>query len=134
MSAKRALNDKLQGSVAAYFKTGEYLAKLQAKTWLSRALSPSFSSVLARRVWCPRDWHCCRCMRRTHAASWFFQSRVALSTSVPALRSLAVRSQSRTTSSLHVGVARRLRQLVLAHRVCSCQHTNQISGISNCEN
>ena len=84
--------------------------------------------VLARRVWCPRDWHCCRCMRRTHAASWFFQSRVALSTSVRALRSLAVRSQSRTTSSLHVGVARRLRQLVLAHRVCSCQNTNQTSA------
>ena len=32
-------------------KIGEYLAKLQAKTWLSRALSPSFSSVgQARKV------------------------------------------------------------------------------------
>ena len=62
MSAKEAINDKLQGSVAAYlrcggvvnnqirkglllsltvkkkFKIGEYLTKLQAKTWLSRAL------------------------------------------------------------------------------------------------
>jgi len=28
-------------------KTGEYLAKLQARTWLLRALSPSFSSSLA---------------------------------------------------------------------------------------
>ena len=55
MSAKQAINDKLQGSVATYFrcggvvnnqikkglflseskknKIGEYLAKLQAKTW-----------------------------------------------------------------------------------------------------
>ena len=62
MSAKQAINDKLQGSVAAYlrcggvvnneikkglllslwvkiiFKIGEYLAKLRAGTWLSRAL------------------------------------------------------------------------------------------------
>ena len=65
----QAINDKLQGSVAAYircgwvvnnqikkclllslsvnncFKVGEYLAKLQAWTWLSHALSSSFSSV-----------------------------------------------------------------------------------------
>ena len=76
MSAKQAINDKLQGSVAAYLrcsrvvnnqikkglllslrvkkiKIGEYLAKLQAKTWLSRALSSSFISVLARRASCP---------------------------------------------------------------------------------
>jgi len=32
------------------FQTGKYLAKLQARTWLSRALSPSFSRVLARRT------------------------------------------------------------------------------------
>ena len=61
MAAKQAINDKLQSSVAAclrcggglitkfkkglllslsdfFFKIGEYLAKLQAKTWLSRAL------------------------------------------------------------------------------------------------
>jgi len=31
-------------------KIGEYLAKLQARTWLTRALSSSFSSVLARRT------------------------------------------------------------------------------------
>jgi len=60
---------KLQGSVATYlacggvvdsqskkglllslsvknFKIGEYLAKLQARTWLSHALSSSFRSVL----------------------------------------------------------------------------------------
>ena len=71
MPAEQAINDKLQGSVAAYLrcsrvvnnqikkglllslrvkkiKIGEYLAKLQAKTWLSRALSSSFISVLAR--------------------------------------------------------------------------------------
>ena len=77
VSAKQALNDKLQGSVAAYLRCGgvvnhqlkrgllpslwvkknligEYLAKLPAKTWLSRALSSSFSSTLyvgqARKV------------------------------------------------------------------------------------
>ena len=56
--AKQAINDKLQGSVATYFrygevvnkyieksrrvekkfKIGEYLAKLQARAWLSHAL------------------------------------------------------------------------------------------------
>jgi len=73
MPAKQAINDNLQGSAARYsrcggdfnshikedlllslwvkktFKIGEYLAKLQARTWLSRVLSPSFSSVLAKR-------------------------------------------------------------------------------------
>ena len=68
MSAKQAINDKLQGNEATYlrcgevvnnqikkwlllslwlkknFKIGEYLAKLQTRTWLFRALSPSFSS------------------------------------------------------------------------------------------
>ena len=62
MSPKQATNNKLQGSVATYFrcggvvnnqikkglllslsekkiKIGEYLAKLQPRTWLSRALS-----------------------------------------------------------------------------------------------
>ena len=66
-------NDKLQGSVATYsrcgrvvnnqikkglllslseniFKIGEYLAKLKARTWLSGAVSPSFSSVLVKRT------------------------------------------------------------------------------------
>ena len=73
MSAKQAINDKLQGSVATYLmcggvvsnhikkglllsltvkkiKIGEYLAKLQARTWLFRALSSSFSSALAKRT------------------------------------------------------------------------------------
>jgi len=78
VSAKQGINDKLQGSVAAYlrcggvlnnqikkglllslenekyFKIGEYLAKLQAKTLLSRAFSLSFSGVLARRAKCMR--------------------------------------------------------------------------------
>jgi len=65
MSAKQAINDKLQGNVATYlrcggvvnkqiqkglllglwliFLNGEYLAKLQARTWLSRTLSPSLA-------------------------------------------------------------------------------------------
>ena len=70
MSAKQAI-DKLQGSVATHLrsgavvnnliktglslslrvkkklKIGEYLAKLQVRTWLFHALSPSFSSQLA---------------------------------------------------------------------------------------
>ena len=74
MSAKQAINDKLQGNVATYlrrggvvnnqikkglllsrsvkycFLIGKYWAKLQARTRLSRALSSSFSSVLARRA------------------------------------------------------------------------------------
>jgi len=73
MSAKQAINDKLQDSVAAYLRRGGVVnnqikkglllslkikklksvniwQKLQAKTWLSRALSSSFSSVLARRA------------------------------------------------------------------------------------
>jgi len=71
----------------------------------------------------PREyWHCCRCMRRTHAASWFFQSRVALSTSVPALRSLAVRSQSRTTSSLHVRAS---------HAACVSLFLRTASAVAN---
>ena len=71
LSAKQAINDKLQGSVAMYLrcgwvvnnqirkglllslrvkkiKIGEYLAKLQARTRLSCVLSPSFSSMLAK--------------------------------------------------------------------------------------
>ena len=77
-----AINDKLQGSVATYlrcgcivnnqirkslllslsvkfFQIGEYLAKLQARTWLSHALSSSFSSVLARRAKCMRQPRSC---------------------------------------------------------------------------
>ena len=78
MSAKQAINDKLQGSVVAHLRCGRVvndqikkslllslrvkkklksvntLAKLLARTWLSRALSPSFSSVLAKRAKCTR--------------------------------------------------------------------------------
>ena len=68
MPAKQAINDKLQGSVDTYLRCGgvvnnqvrrfiaesvseiflisKYLAKLQARTWLPRALASSFSSVL----------------------------------------------------------------------------------------
>ena len=77
MSAKQAINDKLQCSVATCLrcggvvddqiekglllslrvkkiKIGEYLAKLQARAWLSRAVSSSFSmsSVSARQAEC----------------------------------------------------------------------------------
>ena len=34
---------------------GEYFAKLPARTWLSRALSSSFSNVVARRTKCARQ-------------------------------------------------------------------------------
>jgi len=40
-------------------KSGEYLAKLQAKKVVSRALSSSFSSVLARRTKCTRQPRSC---------------------------------------------------------------------------
>ena len=70
---EQEINDKLQGSVATYLRfswvddnqikkglllslsvtislIGAYLTKLQARAlWLCRALSSSFSSVLARR-------------------------------------------------------------------------------------
>ena len=39
-----------ESAIENIFKISDYLAKLQARTWLSRALSPSFSSVLAKRV------------------------------------------------------------------------------------
>jgi len=70
--------DKLQGSVTTYLrcgggfnnqikkgllmnlsvknnKIGEYLAKIPARTWLSRALSSFFSSVMAKRTQCTRQ-------------------------------------------------------------------------------
>ena len=70
---KQAIKDKLQGSVATHLRCGgvvnkhtkkrftaesvseffyisEYLAKLQARTSSFRALSSSFSSVVARRT------------------------------------------------------------------------------------
>ena len=79
---KQAINDKLQNSVATYLrcvgvvnnqikkglllslsvkknKIGEYLAKLQARTWLFRALSSSFSSMLARRTNYTREPRSC---------------------------------------------------------------------------
>ena len=64
MSAKQVINDKLEDSVATrcsgvvksvcekLFKIGEYLAKLQAGTWLSSARSSSSSSVVARHTKC----------------------------------------------------------------------------------
>jgi len=71
---KQAINDKLQGIVVTYLRCdrvvtkqikkglllsllvkfffGRYFVKLQARKWLSRALSSSFSSVVARRTKC----------------------------------------------------------------------------------
>jgi len=73
MSGKQAINDKLQGSVATYlssggvvnnqirkcllqslsvkksFKIGEYLAKLLARAWLSRALCAPGQHTAKRR-------------------------------------------------------------------------------------
>ena len=78
MSAKQAINDKLQGSVATclrcggvvsnqinkglllslsdnFFELMNILVNLQARTWLFGALSPSFISVLAKRTKCSRQ-------------------------------------------------------------------------------
>ena len=90
MSAKHAIDDKLQGSVDTYLRRGGvvnnqikkgYLLslwvkkitvniwqKLQARTWLSRALSPSFSSVLARRAKCTRQSEVLRRHNKTEEA------------------------------------------------------------------
>ena len=82
MSAKQALNDKLQGSVAAYlrcggvvnnqikkglllsvwvksFLIGEYLAKLQARAWLSHALCAPGQLTAKRRRKCTRQSRSC---------------------------------------------------------------------------
>jgi len=42
-----------------FFLIGDYLAKLQARTWLFCALSPSFSNVLAKHTKCMRQSHSC---------------------------------------------------------------------------
>ena len=52
------------------FWIGEYLTNLQARTWLSRGLSSSFSSVLARRTECTRQP---RFFAR-YSPNWFFFS------------------------------------------------------------
>jgi len=72
MSAKQAINDKLQGSVATYLKCGgvvnhqiktglllsvqvktikigQYMAKLQARAWLSHALCAPGQHTAERR-------------------------------------------------------------------------------------
>ena len=75
MSAKQAINDKLQDSVATYLrcdgvvnnqiKKGLLLSLWVKKImWLSRALSSSFSSVLAR---------CAKCMRQSRSCLWLCQ-------------------------------------------------------------
>jgi len=76
MSAEQAINDKLQGSVATclrcggvdrneirrgecvseeIFKIGEYLAKSQARAWLSRALCAPGQHTAKRRRKCTRQ-------------------------------------------------------------------------------
>jgi len=82
MSAKQAINDKLQGSVATYLrcggvvdnqikkgsvltvwvnflKIGEYLAKLQARAWLSHALCAPGQHTAKRRRKCTRQSRFC---------------------------------------------------------------------------
>ena len=63
MSAKQAINDKLQDCVATYNKKGlqveknkigEYLAKLQARAWLSHALCTPGQHTAKRRRKCTR--------------------------------------------------------------------------------
>ena len=77
-----AINDKLQGSVATYlrcgcivnnqirkslllsqsvkfFQIGEYLAKLQARAWLSHALCAPGQHTAERRRKCTRQSHSC---------------------------------------------------------------------------
>ena len=101
MSAKQAINDKLQRSVATYlrcggvdtnqikkrlllspwvnfFLNGEHLAKLQARTWLFRALFPSFSSVLAKHT-SARDNHilACNFAKYSPILNFFFTHRLS---------------------------------------------------------
>ena len=82
LSAKQALNNKLQGSVATYlrcgrvvnnqildrftaecvsefFLIGEYLAKLQARAWLSYALCAPGQHTAKRRRKCTIQSRCC---------------------------------------------------------------------------
>jgi len=82
LPAKQAINDKLQGSVATYLrcggvvnnqmkkgycwvwewkksKIGEYLAKLQARAWLSHALCKSGQHTAKRRRKCVRQSRSC---------------------------------------------------------------------------
>jgi len=85
-SAKHAINDKLQGSVATYlrrgqvvnnqikkgfesvseenFKISEYFAKLQARTWLFRALCTLANTLLKDGV-SARDNHVHACNKYT---------------------------------------------------------------------
>ena len=69
LMSKQAISDKLQGSVAtylrcggvvkklrkAYFLIGEYLAKLQARVWLSHALCAPGQHTANRRRKCTRQ-------------------------------------------------------------------------------
>jgi len=82
MSAKQAINDKLQSSVAAYlryggvvdnqinkglllsvrvkmFLNGEYLANLQARAWLSYAHFAPGQHIAKRRRKCTRQSRFC---------------------------------------------------------------------------
>ena len=82
MSAKQAINDKLQGSVATYlscggvvnnqikkglllslwvkiFLIGKYLAKLQARMWLSHALCVLGQHIAKRRRKCTKQSRSC---------------------------------------------------------------------------
>jgi len=71
---KQAISDKLQGSVATYLRCGGvatdqimkglflidvYLAKLQARAWLSHALCAPGQHTAKRRRKCTRQSHFC---------------------------------------------------------------------------
>jgi len=124
VSAKQEINDKLQCShnlkcggvvnnqikkglllslwAKKYYKIGEYLAKLDALTWLSRALSSSCSRVLARRAKCMRQpqW-------RLYSARCAVRRRVEQCTSQPARqRSIAIAHLVTTDGATSASVGR----------------------------
>jgi len=60
--------------VSEFFLIGEYLAKVQARTWLSRALSSSFSSV-SRRAKCMNLFYCVISVQTMHCIHVFTEFR-----------------------------------------------------------
>ena len=100
MSAKQAINDKLQGSVATFltcggvvnnqtkegllmslwvkkkFKIGDYLAKLQARIWLSRALVRLVNTLLKDGE-SARNHHVCTFAKYWAILNFVWQGSVA---------------------------------------------------------
>ena len=102
---KKAINDKLQGSVATYlrcgevfnkqikkglllslwlnFLSGEYLAKLPARTWLSRELCTPGQHTAKRRRKCTRQSRSCLLLCQIRADfNFFFTRRLSKKTSL----------------------------------------------------